>query len=54
MKPNGSSVMPASNAVPVLSYALPIPLVQYIRMGKQFIKGKGDGGHNPFYKFDKK
>ena len=31
-----------------------IPLVQYIRMGKQFIKGKGDGGHNPFYKFDKK
>lgn len=31
-----------------------IPLVQYIRMGKQFIRGKGDGGHNPFYKFDKK
>ena len=31
-----------------------IPLVQYIRMGKQFIKGKGDGGHNPFYKFEKK
>ena len=30
-----------------------IPLVQYIRMGKQFIRGKGDGGHNPFYKFDK-
>lgn len=27
-----------------------IPLVQYIRMGKQFIRGKGDGGHNPFYK----
>lgn len=27
-----------------------IPLVQYIRMGKQFIGGKGDGGHNPFYK----
>ncbi|MDD4321209.1 MAG: electron transport complex subunit RsxC [Acidaminococcaceae bacterium] len=26
-----------------------IPLVQYIRMGKQFIGGKGDGGHNPFY-----
>ena len=31
-----------------------IPLVQYIRMGKQFIKGQGDGGHNPFYKFEKK
>jgi len=27
-----------------------IPLVQYIRMGKQFIGGKGNGGHNPFYK----
>lgn len=30
-----------------------IPLVQYIKMGKQFIRGKGDGGHNPFYKLDK-
>lgn len=30
-----------------------IPLVQYIRMGKQFIRGKGHGGHNPFYKLDK-
>ena len=30
-----------------------IPLVQYIRMGKQFIRGKGDGGHNPFYKLNK-
>ena len=26
-----------------------IPLVQYIRMGKLFIRGKGNGGHNPFY-----
>ena len=26
-----------------------IPLVQYIRMGKQFIGGKGEGGCNPFY-----
>ncbi|MCH3949986.1 MAG: electron transport complex subunit RsxC [Acidaminococcus sp.] len=30
-----------------------IPLVQYIRMGKQFVRGKGDGGHNPFYKLSK-
>ena len=30
-----------------------IPLVPYIRMGKQFIRGKGHGGHNPFYKLDK-
>jgi len=30
-----------------------IPLVQYIRMGKQFIGGKGDGGHNPFYTIKK-
>ena len=26
-----------------------IPLVQYIRMGKLFIRGKGNGGHNPYY-----
>lgn len=30
-----------------------IPLVQYIRMGKQFIKGNSSGGHNPFYKLNK-
>lgn len=30
-----------------------IPLVQYLRMGKQFIGGKGDGGHNPFYTIKK-
>jgi electron transport complex protein RnfC len=30
-----------------------IPLVQYIRMGKLFIRGKGDGGHNPFYQVKK-
>ena len=27
-----------------------IPLVQYIRMGKQFILTDGFGGHNPYYK----
>lgn len=27
-----------------------IPLVQYIRMGKQFIMTDGFGGHNPYYK----
>ncbi|MEG0797504.1 MAG: electron transport complex subunit RsxC [Acidaminococcaceae bacterium] len=26
-----------------------IPLVQYIRMGKQFIATEGFGGHNPYY-----
>jgi len=31
-----------------------IPLVQYIRMGKQFVGGKGDGGKNPFYPRPKK
>ena len=34
------------------SYTCPshIPLVQYIRMGKQFIMTDGTGGHNPLYK----
>lgn len=34
------------------SYTCPshIPLVQYIRMGKQFIMTDGNGGHNPLYK----
>ena len=33
------------------SYICPshIPLVQYIRMGKQFITTDGTGGHNPLF-----
>lgn len=34
------------------AYSCPahIPLVQYIRLGKQFITSEGFGGHNPYYK----